>query len=133
VKKKAPKQIDLVCSFCGLGGDIVSGPCVYICRDCVRLCAAILQEKGVLEQVIPSTVVLMKEAYGYALDPDLGFFTRDWLRRDMKNWLAVYGRPNRKRGKTGPVARPPTTAELMQAASRRTVVLGEVKPKKRRP
>jgi ATP-dependent Clp protease ATP-binding subunit ClpX len=49
MKKKplAPKAIR--CSFCGRGQDevakLVSGPSVYICNECIRLCNDILEEE----------------------------------------------------------------------------------------
>ena len=46
-KQLAPKAIR--CSFCGRGQDevakLVSGPSVYICNECIRLCNDILEEE----------------------------------------------------------------------------------------
>ena len=47
--QKAPKN--LRCSFCGKGQnevkELIAGPKVYICGECVALCVAILREEGV--------------------------------------------------------------------------------------
>lgn len=50
------KKLPLYCSFCGKMdsevGYLVSGPCVFICNECVEMCREIgttmLVEKGVL-------------------------------------------------------------------------------------
>ncbi len=48
---EAPDGSKLACSFCGKERsqviDLIAGPTVYICNDCVGLCVQILEEKGV--------------------------------------------------------------------------------------
>ncbi len=49
MKKKAQSPRAIKCSFCGRGQDevakLVSGPSVYICNECIRLCNDILEEE----------------------------------------------------------------------------------------
>ena len=49
MKKKAGSPQAIKCSFCGRGQDevakLVSGPSVYICNECIRLCNEILEDE----------------------------------------------------------------------------------------
>jgi ATP-dependent Clp protease ATP-binding subunit ClpX len=49
MKKKSQAPRAIKCSFCGRGQDevakLVSGPSVYICNECIRLCNDILEEE----------------------------------------------------------------------------------------
>ncbi len=49
MKKKSNSPRAIKCSFCGRGQDevakLVSGPSVYICNECIRLCSDILEEE----------------------------------------------------------------------------------------
>ena len=49
MKKKSHSPRAIKCSFCGRGQDevakLVSGPSVYICNECIRLCSDILEEE----------------------------------------------------------------------------------------
>jgi ATP-dependent Clp protease ATP-binding subunit ClpX len=49
MKKKSQTPRAIKCSFCGRGQDevakLVSGPSVYICNECIRLCNEILEEE----------------------------------------------------------------------------------------
>src|SRR6267142_5393355 len=58
MKKRIATPHPIRCSFCGRGQDevarLVSGPSVYICSECVKLCNDILE--GELEREQPSTV-----------------------------------------------------------------------------
>ncbi len=49
MKKKSQSPEVIKCSFCGRGQDevakLVSGPSVYICNECIRLCNDILEEE----------------------------------------------------------------------------------------
>ena len=49
MKKKSQSPRPIKCSFCGRGQDevakLVSGPSVYICNECIRLCMDILEEE----------------------------------------------------------------------------------------
>ena len=49
MKKKSNSPHAIKCSFCGRGQDevakLVSGPSVYICNECIRLCSDILEEE----------------------------------------------------------------------------------------
>jgi ATP-dependent Clp protease ATP-binding subunit ClpX len=49
MKKKTQSPRAIKCSFCGRGQDevakLVSGPSVYICNECIRLCNDILEEE----------------------------------------------------------------------------------------
>jgi ATP-dependent Clp protease ATP-binding subunit ClpX len=49
MKKKSQSPRAIKCSFCGRGQDevakLVSGPSVYICNECIRLCNEILEEE----------------------------------------------------------------------------------------
>ncbi|UCF05551.1 MAG: ATP-dependent Clp protease ATP-binding subunit ClpX [bacterium] len=49
MKKKPQSPRAIKCSFCGRGQDevakLVSGPSVYICNECIRLCNDILEEE----------------------------------------------------------------------------------------
>ncbi len=49
MKKKSQSPRAIKCSFCGRGQDevakLVSGPNVYICNECIRLCNDILEEE----------------------------------------------------------------------------------------
>jgi len=51
MKKKSQTPSAIKCSFCGRGQDevakLVSGPSVYICDECIRLCNDILEEEMV--------------------------------------------------------------------------------------
>jgi len=51
VKKDDKMPSSIKCSFCGRGQDeiakLVSGPSVYICNECIRLCNDILEEEMV--------------------------------------------------------------------------------------
>ncbi len=51
MKKKSQTPSSIKCSFCGRGQDevakLVSGPSVYICDECIRLCNDILEEEMV--------------------------------------------------------------------------------------
>ncbi len=55
MKKRASSPHPIRCSFCGRGQEevarLVSGPSVYICSECVRLCNDILEGEG--EPAIP--------------------------------------------------------------------------------
>jgi len=55
MKKRVASPHPIRCSFCGRGQDevtrLVSGPSVYICSECVRLCSDILE--GELEEEQP--------------------------------------------------------------------------------
>ncbi|MBD3161012.1 MAG: ATP-dependent Clp protease ATP-binding subunit ClpX [Candidatus Eisenbacteria bacterium] len=57
MKKRISSPHPIRCSFCGRGQDevarLVSGPNVYICSECVRLCNDILE--GEIEQNVPVT------------------------------------------------------------------------------
>src|SRR5881296_4282470 len=57
MKKRIATPHPIRCSFCGRGQDevarLVSGPSVYICSECVKLCNDILE--GELEREQPST------------------------------------------------------------------------------
>src|SRR6266481_6567684 len=58
MKKRIATPHPIRCSFCGRGQDevarLVSGPSVYICSECVKLCNDILE--GELEREAPSSV-----------------------------------------------------------------------------
>ncbi len=58
MKKRIATPHPICCSFCGRGQDevarLVSGPSVYICSECVKLCNDILE--GELEREQPSSV-----------------------------------------------------------------------------
>jgi ATP-dependent Clp protease ATP-binding subunit ClpX len=58
MKKRIASPHPIRCSFCGRGQDevarLVSGPSVYICSECVKLCNDILE--GELEREQPSVV-----------------------------------------------------------------------------
>src|SRR6266571_22364 len=58
MKKRIATPHPIRCSFCGRGQDevarLVSGPSVYICSECVKLCNDILE--GELEREQPSSV-----------------------------------------------------------------------------
>ena len=49
MKKKSQSPRAIKCSFCGRGQNevakLVSGPNVYICNECIRLCNDILEEE----------------------------------------------------------------------------------------
>ena len=49
MKKKTQSPRAIKCSFCGRGQDevakLVSGPSVYICNECIRLCNDILEDE----------------------------------------------------------------------------------------
>ncbi len=49
MKKRTQSPRPIKCSFCGRGQDevakLVSGPSVYICNECIRLCNDILEEE----------------------------------------------------------------------------------------
>ncbi|HUV36848.1 MAG TPA: ATP-dependent Clp protease ATP-binding subunit ClpX [Patescibacteria group bacterium] len=49
MKKRTQSPRSIKCSFCGRGQDevakLVSGPSVYICNECIRLCNDILEEE----------------------------------------------------------------------------------------
>ena len=49
MKKKVGSPQAIKCSFCGRGQDevakLVSGPSVYICNECIRLCNEILEDE----------------------------------------------------------------------------------------
>ena len=49
MKKKTQSPRAIKCSFCGRGQDevakLVSGPSVYICNECIRLCNEILEDE----------------------------------------------------------------------------------------
>ncbi|MCK4548529.1 MAG: ATP-dependent Clp protease ATP-binding subunit ClpX [Candidatus Krumholzibacteria bacterium] len=49
MKKKSQSPRAIKCSFCGRGQDevakLVSGPSVYICNECIRLCNEIIEEE----------------------------------------------------------------------------------------
>ncbi|MBR7091864.1 MAG: ATP-dependent Clp protease ATP-binding subunit ClpX [Clostridia bacterium] len=49
---------NISCSFCGKTQDqvqrLIAGPGVYICNDCVELCAAVLEESGELHRQQPA-------------------------------------------------------------------------------
>jgi ATP-dependent Clp protease ATP-binding subunit ClpX len=57
MKKRVSSPHPIKCSFCGRGQDevarLVSGPNVYICSECVKLCNDILE--GETDQDLPST------------------------------------------------------------------------------
>ncbi|UCF78347.1 MAG: ATP-dependent Clp protease ATP-binding subunit ClpX [Candidatus Eiseniibacteriota bacterium] len=57
MKKRSSSPHPIRCSFCGRGQDevtrLVSGPSVYICSECVKLCSDILE--GELEEEKPLT------------------------------------------------------------------------------
>jgi ATP-dependent Clp protease ATP-binding subunit ClpX len=46
---KFRKDSDLACSFCGKSQEqvrkLIAGPGVFICDDCIRLCAEIIEEE----------------------------------------------------------------------------------------
>ncbi len=48
---------DLRCSFCGKSKDhvqkFISGPSVYICNECIKLCNEILQEEALKGRTAP--------------------------------------------------------------------------------
>ena len=50
MKKRISSPLPIRCSFCGRGQEevarLVSGPSVYICSECVRLCNDILEGEG---------------------------------------------------------------------------------------
>jgi ATP-dependent Clp protease ATP-binding subunit ClpX len=50
MKKRVSSPHPIRCSFCGRGQEevarLVSGPSVYICSECVRLCNDILDGEG---------------------------------------------------------------------------------------
>ena len=56
MKKRIASPHPIRCSFCGRGQDevarLVSGPSVYICSECVKLCNDILE--GELEREQPA-------------------------------------------------------------------------------
>ena len=56
MKKRVPSPHPIKCSFCGRGQEevsrLVSGPSVYICSECVKLCNDILD--GEAEREIPA-------------------------------------------------------------------------------
>ncbi len=56
MKKRVSSPHPIKCSFCGRGQDevarLVSGPSVYICSECVKLCNDILE--GEVEQDLPT-------------------------------------------------------------------------------
>ena len=49
MKKRVDSPHAIKCSFCGRGQDevtkLVSGPSVYICNECIKLCNDILEEE----------------------------------------------------------------------------------------
>jgi ATP-dependent Clp protease ATP-binding subunit ClpX len=49
VKKRIGSPHPIVCSFCGRGQNevskLISGPSVYICNECIKLCSEILKEE----------------------------------------------------------------------------------------
>jgi ATP-dependent Clp protease ATP-binding subunit ClpX len=49
VKKRIGSPHPIVCSFCGRGqhevSKLISGPSVYICNECIKLCSEILKEE----------------------------------------------------------------------------------------
>jgi len=49
VKKRIGSPQSIVCSFCGRGqhevSKLISGPSVYICNECIKLCSEILKEE----------------------------------------------------------------------------------------
>ena len=49
MKKRIDSPHAIKCSFCGRGQDevtkLVSGPSVYICNECIKLCNDILEEE----------------------------------------------------------------------------------------
>ena len=49
MKKKIGNPHILRCSFCGRGQDevtkLISGPSVYICNECIKLCKDILDDE----------------------------------------------------------------------------------------
>lgn len=49
-KKNSHHKAPITCSFCGRSEDdvekVISGPNVYICDNCVRLCMSLLEKKG---------------------------------------------------------------------------------------
>lgn len=46
---KSANKITLYCSFCGKSQHevrrLIAGPCVYVCDECVRICADIINEE----------------------------------------------------------------------------------------
>ncbi|MDP7032608.1 MAG: ClpX C4-type zinc finger protein, partial [Gemmatimonadota bacterium] len=49
MKKRVDTPHAIKCSFCGRGQDevtkLVSGPSVYICNECIKLCNDIIEEE----------------------------------------------------------------------------------------
>src|SRR6476660_3857849 len=58
MKKRIATPHPIRCSFCGRGQDevarLVSGPSVYICSECVKLCNDILEGEGEKESPTPT-------------------------------------------------------------------------------
>jgi ATP-dependent Clp protease ATP-binding subunit ClpX len=52
--KRDRRRVQLLCSFCGKGGSeverLIAGPGVYICNECVELCAQVLAEERAQDQ-----------------------------------------------------------------------------------
>lgn len=48
------RAIELICSFCGKGQSqvkqVIAGPTVFICNECVDLCHEIIHPEEVLKQ-----------------------------------------------------------------------------------
>jgi ATP-dependent protease Clp ATPase subunit len=111
-------MVDLSCTFCGkpqkAAKKLIAGPSVYICDDCVCLCADILVEEGTVTE--PADVLAARTAADQARNvlgeaerarsaADLAYSKALWAYRDAvvaagysRNARAVAGEGARLRG-----------------------------------
>ncbi|MBN1163933.1 MAG: ATP-dependent Clp protease ATP-binding subunit ClpX [Candidatus Krumholzibacteriota bacterium] len=84
MKKKSQTPKAIKCSFCGRGQDevakLVSGPSVYICNECIRLCNDILEEEmsGAViydDKHFPSPKEIRENLDNYVIGQDLAKIT----------------------------------------------------------
>ena len=84
MKKKTESPRARKCSFCGRGQDevakLVSGPSVYICNECIRLCSDIIEEEmaGALlfdDEHFPKPKEIREHLDAYVIGQDLAKVT----------------------------------------------------------
>jgi len=80
VKRRAASPTPIRCSFCGRGQDevtrLVSGPSVYICSECVKLCSDILEgeietEETLTRQTLSKPTEIKKVLDEYVIGQEL--------------------------------------------------------------
>jgi hypothetical protein len=91
-QKHSTKSLELKCSFCGKYesdvGDIIAGPSVYICDECVYLCRDIIRdERHDLEEIKEDAKENKNENLAYETERFMNnFFGLDYS-KDMEQEL----------------------------------------------